>query len=649
MTDNGLELAQLRQRFRSLSPDLNWNSADFSVETINHIHKSTYSLCFYSSSKLEPLAQITSKISPTPLIVLSQTPTRQAEEFALEAGASDYLSWSELTPSVCQRLLRVGQIQQNSYAALQRSRVRYRILLDSVREIIFQSDGQKWTLLNRAWEVTTGFAVQESIGRPLLDYIYPDDRPIIMADCADLLACTKEMCQRRLRLLNANGLPFWVEVNARAIRKPNGEAIGITGSFFNIQEHKKSEEEQQRIQAELAEAIRSKDEFLASMSHELRTPLNAILGKAELMLEGVNGPLTHNQRISLHIIQESGHHLLSLINDILDLAKIEAGKIELTQQEVSIESLTNACLRQVQDVAYKKELVLYSSCAPEVSHVYADERRLRQILINLLSNAVKFTPIGGEVGLEVEVDKETGEILFRVRDTGIGISEEDIEKLFQRFVQVDNMLSRKHSGTGLGLALVKHLTQLHDGRVTVESLLGEGSCFTIRLPASRHIKNSRDRQPLPEVVNYKPSVGAISAEFTPNIKQPLILIAEDNEMNITMLKDYLEAKGYRVAIARNGLEAVQQTEQLRPHLVLMDMQMPQMDGLSATKRIRANPQFAQLPIISLTALVMPGDKERCLAAGASAYMSKPISLRELVTCIDNFLNVTTVANRGEQV
>ncbi len=243
-----------------------------------------------------------------------------------------------------------------------------------------------------------------------------------------------------------------------------------------------SSDELNAANSQLGKALRTKDEFLANMSHELRTPLNAILGKSEILLEGIHGRLNEKQASSLQVIEQSGRHLLELINDILDMAKIEAEKVTLDIQTVTLDTLCESSLQFVRQMAHKKQIKLQASIAHSLKTCQADERRLKQILINLLSNAVKFTPAQGEVGLNIFNDAAEGRVHFQVWDSGIGIAEEDIGKLFKPFVQLDSSLARQHEGTGLGLSLVHRLTKLHGGSVSVESQVGVGSCFTVMLP-----------------------------------------------------------------------------------------------------------------------------------------------------------------------
>ena len=517
--------------------------------------------------------------------------------------------------------------------------------------------------------------------------------------------------------------------------------------------------------AELARANRMKDEFLASMSHELRTPLTAILGVSEALQENVYGPMNENQLKSLRTVEESGRHLLALINDILDVSKIEADELKLEIEQVFVKSICQSSLQLIKQNAQKKRLRVSSSIDSAVTTLQADQRRLKQILVNLLSNAVKFTPEGGEIGLEVVGDVEQEAVRFIVWDTGIGIPQKQMPRLFQPFVQLNSSLSRQYTGTGLGLALVHRLVDMHSGSVLVESEVGKGSRFTVSLPWSgstetvkmveevelggtdalelspvnralivddsrsaaeqvarylaelgvdsvvhdrgegavdraldvqpdliilnillpdltgwdvltqlkaeplthdipviiissmddrqrglelgaaeylvKPISRQQFQQRLSEVLPVQATESAALVEIVDEgsgTEEPLILLAEDNENSINTVSDYLLAAGYRVIVARDGKEVVQRAREEGPDLILMDIQMSGMDGLEAIRRIRGNADLADVPIIALTALAMPGDCERCLEAGANDYISKPFSLKGLARTIRAHLN-----------
>jgi PAS domain S-box-containing protein len=391
--------------------------------------------------------------------------------------------------------------------------------------------------------------------------------------------------------------------------------------------------ELKRTNAELERANRAKDEFLANMSHELRTPLTSILGMSESLLEQRGASLTNYQQKSIEIIESSGRHLLELINDILDLSKIEAGKFDYYPQPVSVDEICRSCLAFVKAQAAKKTINIIYINEAAILKIFADPRRLKQILINLLINAVKFTLEHGNVILQVNANREEDLIQFSIIDDGIGIAAKDLQRLFQPFVQVEGGLNRQYEGTGLGLALVQRLTDLHGGSVTVESEVGKGSRFTVNLPCNENeitklvaLETQTDRPPAKTEV--LPAAAAPRA---------LVLLADDNMSNILTIGEYLKHYGYQVIVAHDGLETIEKAEAVNPDIILIDIQMPVMNGLEAMAHLRRNIRLASTPIIALTALAMSGDRERCLQAGANEYMSKPVSLRTLRQTIENLL------------
>lgn len=401
-------------------------------------------------------------------------------------------------------------------------------------------------------------------------------------------------------------------------------------------------EQLERANAELTRAARLKDEFLASMSHELRTPLAAVLGMSELLGEQVYGPMNPQQLKAINTVEESGRHLLTLINDILDLSKIEAGKLDLTIDSVSVEKICYASIQFIRQAAQKKNININSNYDNAVSTLEIDERRLKQILVNLLSNAVKFTPDDGQVGLDVVGDAGNHQVHFTVWDTGVGIAPEDIGKLFQPFVQLDSSLSRQYSGTGLGLAIVKRMVEVHGGTVSVESAVGQGSRFTVSLPWPEAVRAdslaAATRKPDESAIQSEPDTPTQQTQNAPSPwppkHPPLILIAEDDPQLAELLSDYLKENGFRVIIARNGVEALKRVRLEKPGLILMDIHMPEMDGLETTRYLKSRAEWADIPVIALTALAMPGDRERCLEAGANDYLSKPMQLQEMVKAIN---------------
>ena len=438
----------------------------------------------------------------------------------------------------------------------------------------------------------------------------------------------------------ADGKQIWIETNKIPLYDLDNQVIGVLGTYQDITARKQAEMQLQQTNQALARATRLKDEFLANMSHELRTPLNAILGMTEGLQEGIFGEISQAQLTALQTIERSGFHLLELINDILDVAKIEAGQIALDCQPTAIAPLCQSSLTFIKQQALKKRIRLEIHLPPHLPTVLLDERRIRQVLINLLDNAVKFTPEEGLVTLAVS-HQPSPHVLdgadyspqscvrIAVRDTGIGIAADQMSKLFQPFIQIDSALNRQYTGTGLGLTLVKRIVDLHGGQVTVASQVGIGSCFTIELPCTT--VSSSSPQPDPSSSND------IQPRLLKQKASPLILLAEDNEASANTISSYLRAKGYGLILAENGMEAISLVQNELPDLILMDIQMPGIDGLEAIWRIRRDLMLADVPIIALTAFAMAGDSERCLAVGANYYISKPIKLKQLDITIQRFL------------
>ena len=383
-----------------------------------------------------------------------------------------------------------------------------------------------------------------------------------------------------------------------------------------------------RLNAELERAARAKDAFLASMSHELRTPLTGILGATELLRTGVQGPLTERQARSLGYVEEAGRHLLALLADLLDLAKIGAERLSLSIDACMLEDVCESAVAMVRGEARRKGISL-SVHSPQVPvRFLADGRRVRQMLVNLLSNAVKFTPAGGSVALAAAADDERQLLRLEVRDTGPGIAPEDLPKLFQPFTQLDTRLSREHAGTGLGLALVRSLAELHGGRTEVESTPGRGSHFRVVLPWNRPTS-------LPGSTR-RPAAAGAAAGGRGAEEPPRVLLVEDDDANRTILAEFLAMRGFEVDEAATGIEALALAAECGHDLVVLDIQLPGMDGLEVLARLATCPR-GKPPVLALTALAMPGDRERILGAGADAYLSKPAPLAVLGRELDRLL------------
>lgn len=413
-----------------------------------------------------------------------------------------------------------------------------------------------------------------------------------------------------------------------------GGAEHILATTNDVTAYVKAEEALRLANAEMERVMHLKDEFLASVSHDLRTPLNGILLGSEVMRSGAYGPLNQAQWKALGNIEASGQHLLELINDLLDLSKMEAGRLELAMTPVIVDALCREGLSFVQESARKKSIGLHYEIRQPDLLIQADARRLKQMLVNLLDNAIKFTPEGGLVSLEVMLSPDS-RVRFAVSDNGPGIPPADIPKLFQPFTRLDSKLTQQVEGTGLGLALVKRLALQHGGDVEVKSagISGQGSCFTLLLPYLRPSESNASEAGVAMPVSTAPSPSTT--------QRPRVLVVEDNEVMCDVIHDFLQQHGFRVGLARTGPEAIASVEAETPNIILMDIQLPTFDGIEVIRRLRGDVRFAEIPIVALTALAMQRDRERCLQAGVNAYISKPFKSTELIAVIERLLSVAT--------
>jgi signal transduction histidine kinase/ActR/RegA family two-component response regulator/HAMP domain-containing protein len=410
---------------------------------------------------------------------------------------------------------------------------------------------------------------------------------------------------------------------------------------------------------QLAQASQYKSEFLANMSHELRTPLNSLLLLSRLLADNPESNLTPKQREFAATIYKSGSDLLALIDDILDLSKIEAGRVDLNPSMVDLAEIRTYVEQVFRPQAEDKKLEFRVRVAPEVGAMLTDSQRLQQILRNLLSNAIKFTS-AGSVGLSIgladgDAAREVGDldpsvpvIAFAVADTGIGIADEKLAMIFEAFQQADGTTSRRFGGTGLGLSISKELARMLGGRIDVRSTVGVGSTFTLYLPsrmtASVETTTVPPRAEPVELPVGIPIIRPRPPQATPSVaasalRDKVVLIVDDDVRNVFALTSALEMHGLTVLYADNGAEGIRLlSEHPEVDIVLMDAMMPDLDGNETTRRMRRLPRGASLPIVFLTAKAMPGDRETSLAAGASDYVTKPVDLDELLSVLNSWIS-----------
>lgn len=383
-----------------------------------------------------------------------------------------------------------------------------------------------------------------------------------------------------------------------------------------------SEVEDAKIRME--EASQAKSRFLSSMSHELRTPLNGILGFADLLIGQFFGSLNEEQLGFANHINNSGQHLLSLINDLLDMAKIESGAAEIQVEDISAKEIINSSISMIDAQLKKKNLRMEMAIDPSISVITVDGRRFKQILLNLLSNAIKYTPDGGRI--EINLSKYgDSEFKVEVRDTGIGIEADDIENIFSEFYQAERVRDEQLGGTGIGLALTRRLVELHGGKIGVESYPGKGSTFWFNFPFSK----GESRK------TFVPKEKTITKKR--DLTGHRVLVVEDKEINLTMITKMLSILRLEVQVARNGREAIDKAQSFHPELILMDIRMPVMNGSEATRHLRAKPEFSDTPIIALTASTGSSAKALQMSCGCTGHLAKPVQSKELFAVLEKHL------------
>ncbi|HSD58897.1 MAG TPA: response regulator [Methanotrichaceae archaeon] len=522
--------------------------------------------------------------------------------------------------------------------ARKESERRYRELADLLPQTVYELDAQGNIIFaNNVGLEIFGYTQADLMkGVHFLDVVAPEDRERIMENFrrSFLQSFRPGQYAAEYRMLRKGGSTFPAVVYPAPIVR-EGRVVGQRGIITDISERKQVEEALRLAKEAAEEAAKAKAEFLANMSHEIRTPMNAVIGLTGLLLYS---NLDAEQREYVEIIRSSGDALLATINDILDFSKIEAGRMGLENQAFDLRTFVDVSMDLMAPSAAEKGLNLAYRIDESVpGAIVSDPTRLRQILINLLSNAVKFTE-KGDVVLSVDsIPWEDGrvELHFAVKDTGIGIPQDRIAGLFQSFSQVDMSTTRKYGGTGLGLAISKRLVEIMEGRIWVESEVGIGSTFHFTVPVDPSSVCLPETEEVPGEPRCEVQCEAQSETQYDTHVDMRILLAEDNDVNKKVMSRMLKKLGYRADMASNGLEVLKALERQAYDLVLMDIQMPEMDGLEAASQIRKRWPAAEQPrIIALTAYAMEGDRERCLEAGMDGYISKPVKMEDLRAALE---------------
>ncbi|MBW4687152.1 MAG: response regulator [Komarekiella atlantica HA4396-MV6] len=563
------------------------------------------------------------------------------EELAIEAlknGATDYVlkqRLGRLVPSV-QRALREAQERrerQRAEDSLQKSEARYRRIVDTSYEGIWMIDSQARTeFVNQRISEMLGYTAEEMFGRAIFDFMDQTDGIVAQQKLEWLKQEGNDLKEGRLRC--KDGSYIWALISARAISSEQGEFLGAIAMLTDITDRKRTESERDRLlqlertaRAEAEAANRIKDEFLAVLSHELRSPLNPILGWSKL-LQSRKFDETALKK-ALETIERNAKLQAQLIEDLLDVSRILQGKINLNMTAVDLASTIEAAMETVRLAAEAKTIQIQTMLDPSVGQVLGDCARLQQVLWNLLSNAVKFTPSGGQVNVLLECVDAQAQIT--VSDNGKGISPDFLPHVFEYFYQGDSTTTRKFGGLGLGLALVRHLVEMHGGTVWAQSPGEEqGSIFIVQLPL---LKDSA-------IIKDKTNTVLTTATASSPLTGIQILLVDDNADTRDFFSFVLEEFGALVTAVESADEALQTLAQSKPDILLSDIGMPEMNGYMLIKEVRAmeiKEGRQQIPAIALTAYASEIDQQDTLAAGFQQHIAKPVAPEELLTAISNLV------------
>jgi len=517
--------------------------------------------------------------------------------------------------------------------ALITEKQRLTYLLAASPAIIYSFEAKKDylpTFISENIKNILGYEPSEYLEDPrfMPSHIHPDDIRRIDEEWSHLFREGHHVIEYRFR--RKDGTYCWVNDELRMICDKDGEPVEIVGAMNNINARKKVEEEL-AIAKNLAEqANQAKSSFLANMSHELRTPMNAILGYSEMLMEEAEDLEQENFIPDLKKIHQAGTHLLALINGVLDLSKIESGKMEAFAEEINLELLIDEVSATAHPLLEKNKNSLAIERGKDLGMAYQDMTKLRQILFNLLSNAAKFTH-EGTVTLHVTRTEEAGEdwLTFAVSDTGIGIGEDKIEHVFKEFAQADNSTTRDYGGTGLGLAISKRFCELLGGDLKLRSELGKGSTFTVRIPA---ILSGTTPETSPAESPQKLSDADLASikDVEPG---STILVIDDDPEACEIIQRYLLKDGFNVVVATSGEQGLQLAHEIHPAAITLDVMMPQMDGWAVLRELKADPKLHNIPVIMLS---MIDDRTRGYSLGAVDYLTKPVDRKLLQKTLSRY-------------
>jgi PAS domain S-box-containing protein len=517
---------------------------------------------------------------------------------------------------------------------IRHSEERYRILAENSSDMISKHNWDRTYLyVSPACQKLLGYQPNELTGRSAYQLIHADDVENIRKNHIQLLENRTNSFIESYRIKKKDGTYIWFETNNQVLYNQNTNLVQEIVCVSRDITERKEKEELMKAKEVAERANKAKSEFLANMSHEIRNPLNAIIGMTSTLSKT---PLNNDQKQYLSSISVSSGNLLSILNDILDFSKIEANKVDLVFASFELDEVIKHIIDSYLPLAQRKNLSLDYNIANNVpNQLYGDEKKLTQVLNNLIGNAIKFTN-EGYVKLLINCNKhqsDTASIDFKIIDSGIGVKKEDIPKMFESFRQLDISAKKEYQGTGLGLSIVKSLVEMMNGKISFESELNKGSTVAFELPL---IVSSTSKSNTKESIN-----GQINEEEKVSNSILKILIAEDDAINQLYLAGFLKSQGWQVDTASNGIIALDKYQKGTYDIILMDGQMPKMDGFETTRKIREieqqNGVTASIPIIAITGYAIPGDRERFLSAGMDDYVSKPINENKLLEIIHNLI------------
>ena len=539
----------------------------------------------------------------------------------------------------CEKLLRRYGVAQDitkrklSEIKLKESEEKFRDVAESLGEVIWIRQDNQITYVNSAYEKVTGRTCQSFYDDlySFVDFVHPDDKERVIQ--AYLLESTlKDLVNERYRIIRPDGKIRWIWTRTFPIIDENGpinRRIGVADDITEIKEYEDSLNQAK----EVAEAAnKAKSQFLANMSHEIRTPMNGILGMAQLLVMD----LQDEKKEMATMIKNSGDNLLTIINDILDLAKIESGKVRLSQEEFDINILGREVDNLIQPLVVRKGIEYKTHIDKEIKdHLMGDPGRLKQILINLLGNAIKFTE-RGSIELSIvkgKVFQDRVQFVFSIKDTGIGIADDKIGQLFTYFTQGDDSVSKKYGGTGLGLAISKQLVNMMDGEISVESQLGVGSNFSFN---AIFMRTPDSKEPNKAIKEDAPSMTKTHSNG---------LLVEDDYVSGMVMKKLCERKNINLKTATSGKQALDILKSETFDFILMDIQMPDISGYETTRIFREMEKTTNIhtPIIATTAFALVGDREKCIEAGMDDYLGKPIDAEKFYAIVEKWTKIVKKA------